>query len=153
VGLEWDPLSLVSTIEELLGRNSSGSGLEIREYSRGDPLCSPRNTLYPQKDGTNFADERWSLGRHNWLADQGHGVFLFTTLPSLNVNAPSCVKPSYCMVRACSYKIHTVCHSSSHCPVFFIANDIFISSMCSSKLNLTVNRYFPCPCRRVCSYN
>jgi hypothetical protein len=28
----------VSTIEELLGRNSSGSGLENREYGRGDPL-------------------------------------------------------------------------------------------------------------------
>jgi hypothetical protein len=28
VGLERGPLSLVSTIEELLGRNSSGSGLE-----------------------------------------------------------------------------------------------------------------------------
>jgi hypothetical protein len=32
------PLSLVSTIEEPLGRNSSGSGLENREYGRGDPL-------------------------------------------------------------------------------------------------------------------
>jgi hypothetical protein len=28
VVLEWGPLSLVSTIEELLGRNSSGFGLE-----------------------------------------------------------------------------------------------------------------------------
>jgi hypothetical protein len=28
----------VSTTEELLGRNSSGSGLENREYGRGDPL-------------------------------------------------------------------------------------------------------------------
>jgi hypothetical protein len=28
VGLEWGPLSLVNTIEELLIRNSSGSGLE-----------------------------------------------------------------------------------------------------------------------------
>jgi hypothetical protein len=28
VGLERGPLSLVSTTEELLGRNSSGSGLE-----------------------------------------------------------------------------------------------------------------------------
>jgi hypothetical protein len=37
VSLEWGQLSLVSTIEELLGRNSSGSGLEIREYGRGDP--------------------------------------------------------------------------------------------------------------------
>jgi hypothetical protein len=38
VGLERGPLSLVSTTEELLGRNSSGSGLEIREYGHGDPL-------------------------------------------------------------------------------------------------------------------
>jgi hypothetical protein len=49
VGLERGPLSLVSTIEELLGRNSSGSGLENREYGRGNPLRSPRDTLYPQK--------------------------------------------------------------------------------------------------------
>jgi hypothetical protein len=32
------PLSLVSTIEQLLERNSSGSGLEVLEYGRGDPL-------------------------------------------------------------------------------------------------------------------
>jgi hypothetical protein len=38
VGLERGSLSLVSTIEELLGRKISGSGLETREYSRGDPL-------------------------------------------------------------------------------------------------------------------
>jgi hypothetical protein len=31
-------LSLESTIEELLEWKSSGSGLENREYSRGDPL-------------------------------------------------------------------------------------------------------------------
>jgi hypothetical protein len=37
VGLERGPLSLVSTIEELLGRKISGSGLEIREYGRRDP--------------------------------------------------------------------------------------------------------------------
>jgi hypothetical protein len=49
VGLERGPLSLVSTIEELLGRNSSGSGLENREYSRGDQLSWPRDTLYPHK--------------------------------------------------------------------------------------------------------
>jgi hypothetical protein len=36
VGLERDPLSLVSTIEELLGRKSSGSGLENREYGIRD---------------------------------------------------------------------------------------------------------------------
>jgi hypothetical protein len=36
VGLERGPLSLV-TIEELLERKGSGSGLEIREYGRRDP--------------------------------------------------------------------------------------------------------------------
>jgi hypothetical protein len=36
VGLERGPLSLVSTTEELLGTNSSGSGLESREYGRRD---------------------------------------------------------------------------------------------------------------------
>jgi hypothetical protein len=49
VGLELGPLSLVSTTEELLGRNSSGSGLETQEYGRGDPLSWPRDTVYPQK--------------------------------------------------------------------------------------------------------
>jgi hypothetical protein len=33
MGLERRALSLVSTIEELLGRESSGSGLENRDYS------------------------------------------------------------------------------------------------------------------------
>jgi hypothetical protein len=37
MGLQRGPLSLVSTIEDLLGRNSSGSGLENREYGRGYP--------------------------------------------------------------------------------------------------------------------
>jgi hypothetical protein len=36
VGLESGPLSLVGTIEELLGRESSGSGLETRKYGRRD---------------------------------------------------------------------------------------------------------------------
>jgi hypothetical protein len=34
--LERVPLSLVSTTEELLGSNRSGSGLESREYGRRD---------------------------------------------------------------------------------------------------------------------
>jgi hypothetical protein len=49
VGLEQGPLSLMCTIEELLRRNSSGSGLEKREYDRGDPLRWPHDTLYPQQ--------------------------------------------------------------------------------------------------------
>jgi hypothetical protein len=43
VGLERGPLSLMSTTEELLGRNSSG------EYGHRDPLCWPQGILYPQK--------------------------------------------------------------------------------------------------------
>jgi hypothetical protein len=37
VGLERGPLSLVSTSEEQLGRKSSGSDLESREYGSRDP--------------------------------------------------------------------------------------------------------------------
>jgi hypothetical protein len=39
----------MSTIEELLGRKSSGSGPENRDYGSGDPSRWPRSTLYPQK--------------------------------------------------------------------------------------------------------
>jgi hypothetical protein len=49
VGLERGPLSLVSTIEEILERKSSGSGREMREYGRKDPSSWPRGTFYPQK--------------------------------------------------------------------------------------------------------
>jgi hypothetical protein len=38
MGLERGPISHVSKIEEILGRNTSGYGLENREYGRGDPL-------------------------------------------------------------------------------------------------------------------
>jgi hypothetical protein len=49
MGLERGPLSLVSTVEELLGRKSSSSGLEIRECGSKDPSRWLRGTLYPQK--------------------------------------------------------------------------------------------------------
>jgi hypothetical protein len=48
VGLERGPLRLVTTIEKLLGRKTSGSGLESLEYGRRDPSHWPRGTLYPQ---------------------------------------------------------------------------------------------------------
>jgi hypothetical protein len=49
VGLERGPLSLLSTIEKLLGTKSSGSGLESLYYGHGDPLCWQRDTHYLQK--------------------------------------------------------------------------------------------------------
>jgi hypothetical protein len=39
----------MSTIEELLGRDSGGSDIEKREYGRGGPSRWPRGTLYPLK--------------------------------------------------------------------------------------------------------
>jgi hypothetical protein len=44
----------VSTIEELLGRNSRGTGLESREYGSRD-VTLPTYHLLSAKVGTNFA--------------------------------------------------------------------------------------------------
>jgi hypothetical protein len=45
VSLERGPLSLVSTVEELLGRKRSGSRLENRDYGHRDPSRWPYATL------------------------------------------------------------------------------------------------------------
>jgi hypothetical protein len=49
VGLERGPLSLVSTISNLLERKSNGSDLEEREYGCRDQSRWPSGTLYTQK--------------------------------------------------------------------------------------------------------
>jgi hypothetical protein len=46
VGLERGPLSLLSTIDELLARKSNGCSLQSREYGHRDPSRWPRGTLY-----------------------------------------------------------------------------------------------------------
>jgi hypothetical protein len=50
VGLERGPLNLESTTEELLGRKSSGSVLETREYYRRDLSRWPRDIILSEGD-------------------------------------------------------------------------------------------------------
>jgi hypothetical protein len=74
VGLERCPLSLVSTIEELLGRKSSGFCLENGKYGRREQPRWPRGTLYPQKLAlTSPTSDGLSVGISP--AGSGHGVF------------------------------------------------------------------------------
>jgi hypothetical protein len=65
VGLERGPLSLVSTIKELLERKSSSSCLGNRDYGRRDPQRWPRDNLYPQKLALTLP----TCGRYSSLAD------------------------------------------------------------------------------------
>jgi hypothetical protein len=61
---ELDPLNLVSTIEQLLGRKNIGSGLENWEYDRRNPSRWPRGILYPQKMAlTSITSGGRSVGR------------------------------------------------------------------------------------------
>jgi hypothetical protein len=61
VDLERGQLILVTTIDELLERKSSGSGLENRKYGwKGSVALTTRPRPLSAKVGTDFAD-RWRL--------------------------------------------------------------------------------------------
>jgi hypothetical protein len=77
IKIERGPCSHANTVEKLLGRNSNGSGLEIREHGLGirhavHVAASVRKSWY------NFADKPRAFGQYSSLADSGHGVsFLY----------------------------------------------------------------------------
>jgi hypothetical protein len=74
VGLERSPLSLVTTIEELLGRKVVAPVYKTDIPVVWDPSCWLSDTILSTKVATNFADKRPSLGLYSSLADSGHGV-------------------------------------------------------------------------------
>jgi hypothetical protein len=65
----------VNTIEELLARNSSGSGLENQEYGcrEGSVMLTTWHPVSAKVD-TNLVDKRRSLGRFNSHVDSSLGV-------------------------------------------------------------------------------
>jgi hypothetical protein len=62
MGLERSPLGLVSTIEELPGRKSSGSGLENRGTAEGFVALTTRNHISAQLGLTSLASGGRSFG-------------------------------------------------------------------------------------------
>jgi hypothetical protein len=80
VGLQRGPLSLVSTIEELLERKSSGSSLENRDTAVEDPPRWLRDTPLSAKVGTNFVDKPLSFGRILCSRTKATELFIFIYL-------------------------------------------------------------------------
>jgi hypothetical protein len=74
VGLEWGPLSLVSTTEELLDRKVAAPVQETENTAIGIRHADHVAPSIRKKVGNHFADKRRSLGRYSSLVDSGHGV-------------------------------------------------------------------------------
>jgi hypothetical protein len=83
VGLERGPLSRVSTIEELLGRKSSSSGLENQEYSHRNLPHWPRDTHNPQKLALTSPTSSGCLVGIVRLQAKATELLLYLDLPSL----------------------------------------------------------------------
>jgi hypothetical protein len=98
VALDRGLPSLVITIEEVLERKSSGSGLE--------------NTPLSAKVGTNFADKRRSLGQYSSFTDSGHcvcvSVIPYARLCGLVVRVPGYRTEMYCV--SCEVRTEFICY-------------------------------------------
>jgi hypothetical protein len=105
VSLERGPLSLVSTNEELPGRNCSGSGLENREYGRGDPLRWPRDALYPQKLAlTSSTSGGRSVGIVRLLTKATEFCLFVFTIASINLHQQWKANENICFQNKCYRK-------------------------------------------------
>jgi hypothetical protein len=72
VGLERGPLSLVSTIEELLEKKKVAAPVWKDENTAVGIRRADHVAPFIRKSW-HFADKRRSLGRYSSLADSGHG--------------------------------------------------------------------------------
>jgi hypothetical protein len=103
VGLERGPLSLVSTIEELLG-------LESRDYCRRDPSRWPRSALDPQKLSLTSPT---SSGLYSSLSDQATELFFLWLLICVALEADPNVRTRFSPTRFSFSFCPTPWHSSS----------------------------------------
>jgi hypothetical protein len=104
----------MSTIEELLGRNSSSSGPENREYGHRDPSRWPCDTLCPQRLAlTSPTNGGNSVSRYSSFADWGHRFFFMLACSSET-------SVSHCKTVRCQPRRHSVREVSAVITYFVI---------------------------------
>jgi hypothetical protein len=116
----------MSRNEELLGRNSSLSGLESREYGRRNLSSWPHGALYPKQIGPFFADKRRTVGRCRPFASSGHGVQFSLVSARVSRRHATCLS-HYVLTAESGVKPSSICNVS---PANKISNYI-------SRLNTT----------------